>query len=274
MAYYTPTHSSSSRAIYSSALPSPSDTHRPGEVIRVEPTYRTTELSPRPNYISSFSPQPQMLQSHPQYMRRELDLYDSYLNSNDEFTPELKQIIGMYVDNALDTTDALVYSHETLNRPENNAQLARDRAAVQKFHQDLRTEAAMHKYPTVTQTARGSHRRRDEVPTAAAERLERAVLQQRSDEPEPPRSAAGSDLESSAGSEGRHRDHPGPRHERTGPQEAGRAKPGACEEGRDERGFEERDHLKLDHCAFERSDQDQAHRRRPLLGPRSDQVAP
>jgi hypothetical protein len=152
MAYYTPTNSSSSRAIYSSAMPSPSDSYRPAEVIRIEPSYRTTELSPRPSYISSFSPQPQ-----PQYIRRELDLYDSYLNSHDDFTPELKQIIGMYVDNALDTTDALVYSHETLNRPENSAQLARDRVALQKFHQDLRTEAAMHKYSTVKQTACRAH---------------------------------------------------------------------------------------------------------------------
>jgi hypothetical protein len=139
MAYYTTSNSSSSRPIYTSALPSPSDSFRPAEIIRMDQTYRT-ELSPRPSQISTFIPQQQ-----PQYLRRDLDLYDSYLNSNDEFTPDLKQIIGMYMDNTLDTTDALVYGHETLNRPENSAQLVRDRAALQKFHQDLKTEAILHK---------------------------------------------------------------------------------------------------------------------------------
>ena len=55
----------------------------------------------------------------PVYHRRDLELFDTYMSSQDDFTPDLKSVIGMYMDNALDITDILVYGHESANRPDN-----------------------------------------------------------------------------------------------------------------------------------------------------------
>lgn len=77
--------------------------------------------------------------------RKELDLYDNFLSSQDDFTPELKDIVGMYMDTPMDLTDVLVYGHESATRPDNINQLAKDRSQIVKMHQDLKKEALDHR---------------------------------------------------------------------------------------------------------------------------------
>lgn len=77
--------------------------------------------------------------------RKDLDLYDNFLSSQDEFTPELKEIIGMYMDTPLDLTDVLVYGHESATRVDNIGKLAKDRPQVMRMHQDLKKEALDHR---------------------------------------------------------------------------------------------------------------------------------
>lgn len=77
--------------------------------------------------------------------RKDLDLYDNYQSSFDDFTPDLRKIIGMYVDTSLDVADILVYGHEAMCRPENLLSFANDRHLVQKVHNDLKQESAAHR---------------------------------------------------------------------------------------------------------------------------------
>lgn len=77
--------------------------------------------------------------------RKDLDLYDNYLSSQDDFTPDIKNIIGMYLDTPLDLADILVYGHESATRPDNIGKLCNDRSALIKLHDDLKTEAALHR---------------------------------------------------------------------------------------------------------------------------------
>lgn len=81
----------------------------------------------------------------PVYQRQDLEVFDTFMSSQDDFTPEIKSIIGMYMDNALDITDILVYGHESLNRPDNLLNLAKDRPALVRLHNELRNEAAQHR---------------------------------------------------------------------------------------------------------------------------------
>lgn len=77
--------------------------------------------------------------------KRELDLYDNFLSSQDDFTPDIKDIIGMYIDTPLDLTDVLVYGHESATRPDNINKLGRDRSQIVKMHEDLKREALEHR---------------------------------------------------------------------------------------------------------------------------------
>lgn len=77
--------------------------------------------------------------------RKELDLYDNFMSSQDDFTPEIKDIVGMYMDTPMDLTDVLVYGHESATRPDNINQLAKDRPQIVKMHQDLKKEAIDHR---------------------------------------------------------------------------------------------------------------------------------
>lgn len=129
----------SSRPAYQSINPGPIDYNKTPSSYRViEPVYRSE--MPRPAQISSFRGP-----GDPQYIRRDLDLYDAYNDTNGEFTPEIKQVIGMYMDTALDTSEMLVYGHDALNRPENAHLLNRDKLEIQRFHTDLKNEADMHR---------------------------------------------------------------------------------------------------------------------------------
>src|SRR3990167_3734277 len=77
--------------------------------------------------------------------RRDLDFFDNYQMSFDDFTPDIRKIIGMHLDTSLDLADILVYGHESMCRPENLLNFANDRHLVQKVHNDLKQESAAHR---------------------------------------------------------------------------------------------------------------------------------
>lgn len=77
--------------------------------------------------------------------KKELDYYDNFMSSQDDFTPDIKNIIGMYLDTPLDLADILVYGHESLTRPDNINKLCTDRARIVKLHEDLKNEALAHR---------------------------------------------------------------------------------------------------------------------------------
>jgi hypothetical protein len=77
--------------------------------------------------------------------RKDLDLYDNFISSQDEFTPEIKNLIGMYLDTPLNVADILVNGHESATRPDNVQKLPNDRARIAKMHEDLKQEALQHR---------------------------------------------------------------------------------------------------------------------------------
>lgn len=76
---------------------------------------------------------------------RELELFDSFLNSNDEYSSGLKEIIGQMTDNTLNTTEVLVNGHEALNQPENQYRLNSNRSTVDRIHTDLKRENLLYR---------------------------------------------------------------------------------------------------------------------------------
>lgn len=117
----------------------------PGERPAVSTVYETAPYTSttRPSnqgYVMSSSQLPASATG-----RKDLDFYDNYQSSFDDFTPDLRKIIGMYVDTSLDVADILVYGHEAMCRPENLLNFANDRHLVQKVHNDLKQESAAHR---------------------------------------------------------------------------------------------------------------------------------
>jgi hypothetical protein len=107
--------------------------------------------------------------------RKELDLYDNFLSSQDDFTPEIKNLIGMYLDTPLDLADILVYGHESATRPDNLAKLCNDRTRILKMHEDLKQEALLHRQ-RVAQIVNDNKTLFPERPDANGQHLKNAIF--------------------------------------------------------------------------------------------------
>jgi hypothetical protein len=103
--------------------------------------YSTVSRSTNPGYSAPSSSIPVSSST----ARRDLEFFDNYQSSFDDFTPDIRKIIGMYMDTSLDVADVLVHGHESMCRPENLINFANDRNHVQKAHNDLKAEAAAHR---------------------------------------------------------------------------------------------------------------------------------
>jgi len=82
-------------------------------------------VSPSPNLapstatttkISAFTPTTQTTTLPSSYNAKRL--LDSYFNSSEESTPELKSLVALYIDNSFNVIDSLVFSHDIANSPD------------------------------------------------------------------------------------------------------------------------------------------------------------
>lgn len=108
-------------------------------------TLVTSQLS-GPTYASSTTYQtPHHLASPQLAPRRDLQLFDTYLNGQDEYSQEVKDIVGMMSENTLDFSDVLVYGHEALNLPENQHKLPANRSNIVRVHNEMKKETLLYR---------------------------------------------------------------------------------------------------------------------------------
>lgn len=77
--------------------------------------------------------------------KRPNELFDAFISTDGQFTPEIKEIIGMSMDNTLNTADILTYSHEILAKTENLPRLAIERNSIDSIHKNIKQEVLNHK---------------------------------------------------------------------------------------------------------------------------------
>lgn len=77
--------------------------------------------------------------------RHQQELFKSWMNSNDNYTQDIRKIIGYNVDNTLDITDALVHAHEGLNQPGKEYLAVSHGEQLRKAHSDLIRESNIHR---------------------------------------------------------------------------------------------------------------------------------
>lgn len=101
-----------------------------------------------PSYTSTNYQTPQqvtVINQSPVLPRRDLQLFDTFLNGQDEYSNDVKDLVGMMAGNTLDFSDVLVYGHEAMNLPENQHKIPGNRPNISRVHNEMKKETMLYR---------------------------------------------------------------------------------------------------------------------------------